>query len=105
MKGVASKAEKTVSKPKDNSGTPTCNSADGCIIATLCGFTDLGLEDLLYLGWGLQVADGCAWMEWWRGGGCEVEEVERGEDLPDSLDCGCVHVGVCMCVCACVRRA
>ena len=37
------------------------------------------------------------------GGGCEVEEVERGEDLPDSLDCGCVHVGVCMCVCACVR--
>ena len=37
------------------------------------------------------------------GGGGEVEEAERGEDLPDSLDCGCVHVGVCMCVCACVR--
>ena len=36
------------------------------------------------------------------GGGCEVEEVERREDLPDSLDCGCVHVGVCICVCACV---
>ena len=35
------------------------------------------------------------------GGGCEAEEVEGGEDLPDSLDCGCVHVCVCVCACVC----
>ena len=35
------------------------------------------------------------------GGGWEAEEVDGGEDLPDSLDCGCVCV--CVCVCACVR--